>query len=115
MFVSESDFPLRVIQLGDSADLAAPALLVAVGKPPTSSVEQVTVDELFGYAAQSQPWHTAQESLTVARYQALLAFLNTALKGARAFRVGSIDVDVYALGKSADGQWLGVATKLVET
>ena len=114
-FVSESDFPLTVTQVGDAADLDAGALLAALGKPAASRVEQVTVDELFGYPAQEQAWHTAEERVNAGRYQALLSFLSTALQGARAFRIGSIDIDVYALGKSSDGKWLGVATKLVET
>ena len=117
-FASESDCPLTVTQVGgagDAADLDAPALLAALGKPGSSPVEQVTVDDFFGYAAQEQPWHTAQERVNVTRYQALLKFLSTALQGARVFRIGSIEIDAYALGKSSDGKWLGVATKLVET
>ncbi len=114
-FVSESDFPLTVTQVGETAELDARALLAALGKPPTSTVERITVDEFFGYAAQEQPFHTAQERLNVARYQALLKLFSTALEGSRVFRIGSIEIDVYALGKSSDGKWLGVATKLVET
>ncbi len=115
LFVSESDFPLTVTQVGEAADLDAGALLAALGKPATSLVEQVTVDEFFGYATQQQSWHTAQERANAARYQTLLKFLSTALQGARVFRIGSIEIDVHALGKSSDGKWLGVATKLVET
>ena len=114
-FVSEADSPLKVTQLGEAADLDAPALLAALGKPATSSVERITVDEFFGYAAQEQPFHTAQDRLNVARYQALVKLFSTALEGSRVFRIGSIEIDVYALGKSSDGKWLGVVTKLVET
>ena len=115
LFVSESDFPLNVIQLGKVAELNAAELLSAVGKSPTLSVERVTVDDFFGYAAQEQSFHTAAERAGAQRYRALLELFNTALESARVFRVGSIDIDAYAVGKSADGEWLGVATKLVET
>ena len=114
-FVSESDFPLTVTRLGDAVDLDARTLLAAVGKPPTSLVEEGSVDELFAYPAQEQSWHTAEERAVASRYQSLLEFLTTSLEGSRVFRVGSSDIDVYAVGKSADGQWLGIATKLVET
>ena len=115
LFMSESDFPLSVIQLGKVGELNAPELLSAVGKSPTLTVERVTVDDFLGYAAQEQSFHSAAERAVAGRYRALLEFFNTALESARVFRVGSINIDAYAVGKSTDGEWLGVATKLVET
>src|SRR4051794_11123553 len=115
LFVSESDSAVTATQMGDSADLDEAALLSALGKPPSSVIERVTVDDFFAYAAQDQPWHTAEERSVAARYRSLLQFFRTALTDARVFRIGTIEIDAYALGKSSDGRWVGVATKLVET
>lgn len=115
LFVSESDFPLTVTQVGNFGDLDEATLLATLGKPQSSAVERITVDDFFGYAAQDQPWHTAEERSVAARYRSLLEFFRTALADARVFRIGVIEVDAYALGRSSDGKWLGVATKLVET
>ncbi len=37
------------------------------------------------------------------------------LSGVAVFRVGEITIDVYIIGRTADGQYAGVKTKVVET
>jgi hypothetical protein len=78
-------------------------------------VTRLTLDAFFARAVEDQPWHGPAERATVQRYRQLLGFLATALEHPRVFRVGVIEVAAYALGKTADGHWLGVATTLVET
>ena len=114
-FVSESDAPLTVVSLGYRAELDASAVLAALSKPPDAPIEQVSVDDFFGYAVQDQTYYTEEQRSAVQRYRALVQFLRTSLSDARVFRIGKIEIDVYAVGKSRDGEWLGAATKLVET
>ena len=115
LFVSESDSPLRVVQLGPSPDLDVPTLLRALGKPITTPITQQPLSALFDRTVQDQPWHGPSEHATVERYRALTSFLTSALEAVRVFRIGQIEVEVYALGRTSDGRWLGVATTLVET
>ena len=115
MFVSEHDSPLRVVELGPLAELDEASLMRALGKPPSAPITRHSLDDLFARAVADQPWHGPAERITVERYRALLDFLNTALDVPRVFRVGRIEVEAYALGKSSDGQWLGVTTTLIET
>lgn len=44
-----------------------------------------------------------------------LAEVFGALEGARAYRVGKVDIAAFALGRHASGAFLGVRTRLVET
>lgn len=115
LFVSESDHPLVVTRLGRQAKLDERSLLVALGKPEMSPVARLSPDEFFARAVEEQPWHGPAERSTVARYREVLRFFTTALAESRVFRVGVIEVSAYVLGKTADGQWLGVATTLIET
>jgi len=115
LFVSESDSPLHVVQLGPLPELDAPSLLRALGRTEMPTVTQHSLGELFERTVTVQPWHGPAERATVGRYRVLLDFLSTALEAARVFRIGAIEVDAYALGKTSDGCWLGIATKLIET
>ena len=115
LFVSESDAPLRVIQLAASRDLDASTLLRALSKPVTTPVSEQPLSALFDRTVQDQPWHSPAERATVERYRALVDFLSHSLVNARVFRLGHIEVEAYALGETSDGEWLGVATTLIET
>ena len=37
------------------------------------------------------------------------------LSGLRVFRIGEVNIDVYVVGRTADGQWAGLKTHSVET
>jgi hypothetical protein len=41
--------------------------------------------------------------------------LENLLKDISVYRVGTVNIDVYVIGKTADGYFAGVSTKLVET
>jgi hypothetical protein len=115
LFVSESDHPFGVTRLDSVVELDEQSLLRALGKPADSPITRLALDAFFARTVEEQPWHGATERATVRRYRALLEFLATSLERPRVFRVGAIEVAAYALGKTADNHWLGVATTLIET
>jgi hypothetical protein len=45
----------------------------------------------------------------------LFAVLADRLTGVSAFKVGEVNIDVYIVGRAADGQVAGVKTQVVET
>ncbi len=115
LFVSESDHPLVITRLGALADLNESSLLAALGKPETSPVTCISLAQFFARAVEDQPWHGPAERATVERYREVLRFFASALAQSRVFRIGVVEVGAYVLGKTADGEWLGVATTLIET
>ena len=115
LFVSESDSPIRVVKLGLLPELDERAFSKALGKPEGTSVTRHSLGELFDRCVADQDWHGPTERATLERYRRLVAFLGEALADTRVFRIGQIAVEAYALGKTSDGSWLGVATTLVET
>ncbi len=114
-FVSESDRPLTVVRFEAYADDELPSALAAVSERRGALVERVALAEFFARATEPQPWHSPEEVAIVERYRALVTFLARELTGARVYRVGTVDVNAYALGRTREGEWLGVATILVET
>jgi len=115
LFVSESDSPLRVVRLGPLLELDEPSVRRALNHPADAPITRQPLAALFDRTVVDQPWHGAAERATVERYRALVRFLATELAEVRVYRIGRVEVEAYALGMTADGEWLGVATTLVET
>ncbi|MGK4006481.1 nuclease A inhibitor family protein [Sorangium sp. So ce1036] len=115
LFPSESDHPLRPFRW-DGGDVPSPsALRAARGAAAETPVEVTTVGDFF--APVLEPAEEAGDAaLTDAgRYRQLVALLEAHLTDLRVYRVGSVDIDVYVLGRHPSGAWLGLRTKVVET
>jgi len=115
LFISESDHPLRVVRLGAAAESELPNLVRAAVSRSDAPVQCVALEASFQRATRAQPYHTDQDRVSVERYQTLVRFMSGELADARVYRIGEIEVDLYAVGRSLEGEWLGVATKLIET
>jgi len=115
LWISEADHPWLVVRLGTGAELDLPRALTAAASRVGCEVQRLAIENFFERATQAQPYHTVADRITVERYQALVRFLTGELADARVYRVGAIGVDVYAIGRSREGEWVGVATKVIET
>jgi hypothetical protein len=115
LFISESDHPLQVVRLSAASESELPSVVRAATARSDVSVQCVPLLAFFERATRVQPYHTAEDRAVVERYQTLVRFLSSELADARVYRVGEIEVDVYAIGRSLEGEWLGVATKVIET
>ncbi|HEX8175584.1 MAG TPA: nuclease A inhibitor family protein [Pyrinomonadaceae bacterium] len=113
--MSESDYPFEIVQLEGEAEPGQQLLRQVSGSPPDAPVEGRTVDEFFRtkiyYAVEgSRP----DENVTQ-RTQSILKLLRENLTELRVYRVGTINIAVLILGKSREGNWLGLSTRVVET
>jgi len=115
LWISEADHPWLVVRLGTGAELDLPHTLTAAASRVGCEVQRLVIENFFARATHVQPYHTAADRITIERYQALVRFLTGELANANVYRVGAIDVDVYAIGRSLEGEWVGVATKVIET
>jgi len=115
LFISESDHPLSLVRLGTLTESELPNALLVAASREGEEIQCVTLPAFFARATVAQPYHTAAERVAVERYRVLVEFLTRQLADARVYRLGAIDVDVYAVGQALEGEWLGVATKVIET
>jgi hypothetical protein len=139
---SESDYPYEIVQLdavpdsidGDlgaiaadlsddgagarsaSSDSLSPEILLqATGHEAESSVEELTLEQFFAPMVQEQDWFGDEEKEYSQRYQSLVELLQTQLTQVKVYRVGDVELDIYIVGRSPAGEWVGVMTKMVET
>jgi len=115
-FMSESDFPLDVVLWRRPGGTpTASRLAFLTGAPHPETVTITTVDDFFRSAARPPRASDAEEEATARRFRRLASFLKHRLMGARAFRFGRSTVRAYVVGVASNGDWIGVATTLIET
>lgn len=105
LFPSETDAPIVAFAWpgGDGPPTEA-ALRAGAKVPAAAVVEQCTLAQLT---------RTIPKDAR-ADFKPLLDELGK-LSGVTVFRIGEITIDVYIVGRAADGQYAGVKTKVVET
>ena len=99
LFMSESDYPFEVIQWAGLKEPTPDFIRSLTGEAEDCPVQEIEVEDF----------------LSAGRYQRLLMALQSQLSNLKAYKVGRINMPVYLVGRSSEGSWLGVATRVVET
>lgn len=98
--MSESDYPFEVVSW-DGQIAVTPAYLARIaGKPEDAPVEESDLDGFDN---------------VIGRFPRVVTALNDNLTEIKVYKVGEIDIPVYIVGRSAEGNWLGVSTRLIQT
>jgi hypothetical protein len=110
---SESEYPFEVFIWKD-VELTPEKILELTNYPPATSIEQVELDYFFRNVATEKDWHDKIQKEHVAKFQNLVQVIKDNLAELRVYRIGTIEVNVYIVGKTNDGV-AGLATKVIET
>lgn len=117
-YMSESDYPLEPVRL-DGADEPGPERLrVLAGLGADARVETRSLEEFFfggSAAAVRLPPEGADEPARAGSFHEVVRVLTENLSDIRVYRIGEVNIPVYVLGRSGDGNWLGLSTRVVET
>ena len=106
LFPSETDAPVEAFAwAGADGPPSEDAVRANAEVEADTAVEQMTLAEL----ARTIPEEGRGSFLP------LFAALAHHLNGVTVFKVGEVEVDVYVVGRTADGRYAGVKTKVVET
>jgi hypothetical protein len=101
-FMSESDYPFEAVEWG-TREITDDFLRALPGENPDSMVETQAFDAFYQkYAGREN-------------YGPVLDALQNNLTDLRVYRVGRINIGVYLVGRSPEGNWLGLSTRSVET
>jgi hypothetical protein len=117
LFLSESESPFEVFlwELPADAQIAPEMIIDRTGVPIDTLIEFTDLTSFFAVATTPQDWHGAAEIEMVNRYQNLVRVLQENLTDIQVVRVGEINIDVYIVGKTSDGNLAGLKTNVVET
>ncbi len=122
LWMSESDYPFAIVSWvqGTAIDPTELFKNIAVSQ---LSIESSSIGDFFAPALVVADWYEAEELALVDRYQVLLKTIESNLTEVKVFRIGTIvqerdsvtEIDVYIVGKTPDGDILGLKTTSIET
>jgi hypothetical protein len=115
LFMSEADYPFEIVRLEDEPELNQQCFHQLAGVAADAPVESRSIEEFFRAAVSEPEWKKGEELATARRFQSLVQLLKENLTELRVYRVGEINMAVFILGKSPEGNWLGLKTRAVET
>lgn len=117
MYISENQYPLKLFHLEAKGkkSITSKDILKATKHSPSTPVESFDFDNFFLNHTQEKDWHSPEEKKSVKQYQQLVSLLKKNLSDLQVFKVGKIEMDVYVIGKSESGEFLGLSTKVIET
>ncbi|MDB5240512.1 MAG: nuclease [Spirosoma sp.] len=116
-YPSESDEPIEPVTcyLNQPEPLTVSQIKDWLMLPPSVYVEERPETEFWAPITTEQDWYDDEEKARTARSGQLKKRLEDELTVRQVFRVGESEIDVYLLGRQADGQRAGIKTKVVAT
>jgi hypothetical protein len=117
LMISESEYPFEAFLWSNQAQspITAQKILQLTGHSPEISVEEVELDYIFRNCAQDKEWHDEIQKQNVPKFQSLVKALKDNLTDIKVYRLGTINIDIYIVGKTSSGDLAGISTKTVET
>jgi hypothetical protein len=115
LFMSESDFPFRIVRWEGLREITAQYLREVSGQSTDAPVQALSVDDFFRAATTEREGQSAEALDTVNRFRKLLGLLKDDLEEVKIYKLGTIDVPVYIVGRSPAGTWMGLSTRVIET
>jgi hypothetical protein len=119
LYMSEADFALRPF-VWEKAKVGTDAMtaqtLAAYRKiSADKAVEEVAFADFFAPMTKDESWHGPEEKASAEGFRQLVQALQSNLTDLKVFKVGDAKKDVYVIGKTPEGDFAGVTTKVVET
>ncbi|MDY6936285.1 MAG: nuclease A inhibitor family protein [Cyanobacteriota bacterium] len=110
---SESDYPFEVFWW-EGGRLTLETLIERTGYQ-TDTIEVLQLDRAFDRVTQVDDGHDAEQAEEVRRYQNLMALLQETLDEIVVFRLGKIEIAIYIVGTTVEGNLAGIHTTAIET
>ncbi len=119
IYSSEADFPVKPF-LWTKAEVGAEPLTPDKVKAllkikPNAAVETTTAEAFFEPVVTIEKWFGDEEKQTAAQFQTLVDTLKANLTETAVYRIGDAKKTVVIVGKTPEGDYAGVTTKVVET
>lgn len=117
MFQSESDYPVEPFSMPavEGKTLSGQDIIRARGLAPDSTITELKLDDFFAPVTTQQSWQGAEEKARGAAFRKLVELLKTNLSDIRVYRIGDDDAVVYVVGRTREGDYTGITTRIVET
>jgi Nuclease A inhibitor-like protein len=111
---SETDAPFEPLVWGPDAPTPE-SLRAHSGRSADAPVLVGDLAELLAGLVRAEPWHTPGQRSRAARFADLQILLATHLTDLQVYRVGTVEIAIYLIGRDTSGSYLGLRTSVVRT
>ncbi|MBW4510348.1 MAG: nuclease A inhibitor family protein [Scytonematopsis contorta HA4267-MV1] len=115
LWMSESEYPFEVFLWEDKAPVTPEKVIISTGHSPGIFIQTTTVDDFFCWACSEEDWHGEEEKATVSKFKTLVDIIKSSLANLQVYQLGTVEIDVYIVGTTPEGNLAGLSTKAVET
>jgi len=115
LFSSEADYPLEPFLWSDPQPFSANALYTLTKLPESTPITQVKFNEFFAPMVSLDPEASEDAHNRVARSKKLIRLLRRMFRELTVYKLGTIEMPTFIVGRLADGTIGGLRTTVVET
>ena len=114
-YISETDAEILPFFGKQSQTVTKEEILRQTEYAADTFVEERNFGGFFARLTQIQDWFGDEEKATAQKFAEIKNLLERNLRDLKVFKIGKIQLDVYAVGINAENNLLGIKTKAVET
>ena len=115
LYSSEADYPLEPFEWTDPAPFSPDALYKLTSLPQSTSVTKQDIQEFFAPMLYLPSDATPEARARVKRFRTLVRQLRRYLSDPAVYKLGSVEMPTFIVGRLADGRFGGLRTTVVET
>ncbi len=114
-YISETDSEICAFDGGKSEEISAEIIMERTEATKDEKVEERDFDEFFERLTKIEDWFEQEEIENANRFAYLRDLLKSNLRDLRVFKVGEVQIKIYAAGLDAEDDLFGIQTEAVET
>ena len=114
-YLSETDAEITLFIGGTAESVGKDVILSQTESAADAPVEERDFTQFFERLTAIQDWFGDEETETANKYARLKELLENNLRDLKVFKIGKIQLDIYAVGLDAENNLMGIKTKAVET
>ncbi|HEU5014908.1 MAG TPA: nuclease A inhibitor family protein [Roseiflexaceae bacterium] len=115
LFSSEADYPLEPFTWTESEPFSPDELYKLTSLPPSTPVAKESIGDFFAPALSLGDEPSDATRQRVARFRTVVRLLRRYFRGLAVYKLGTVEMPTFIVGRLADGTIAGLRTTVVET
>lgn len=115
VYISERDAPITVFVGGPAETIDAHSIRAMTNAHEDAHVEEVAFEKFFARLTKFEAWHDEMQRVQTEKFLELQELLEDNLRDLKVFKIGAIQVHIFAVGLDNDNNVIGITTEAVET
>lgn len=114
-YISETDAEVKPFVGGKAEAVSKEEVSAQTKNRADAPIEERNFAEFFERLTKIEDWFGDEEKETARKFAELKKVLENNIRDLKVFKIGKIQLDIYAVGLDAENRLIGIKTKAVET